>query len=157
MWLLEVPAVYWVNTESAIKYRRRCLRCNKHREYALTETRFRRGQHTSAWSTDRSHTLECQQLWIDLLLCFLQDCDQITSLVAVAVGVERVCSPSVWRTPRTTNTMDVVLRTVRKVVVDYKFHVLHVWTEQASTPINAVTIVNTQLILFDILKENYSL
>ena len=92
----------------------------------MTQSYYITTKQTSAYASCSSHALKCQQLGVDFLLCFLQHSDQITSLVAVGIREERVCSASVGRTPRTTNTMHVVFRTVREVVVDDEFHILHI-------------------------------
>lgn len=66
------------------------------------------------------------QLWIDVLVGGLQHLDQIVSLGRVGRREEGVGRALVGGPARTTDTVNVVLRVVRKIKVDDELDIVHI-------------------------------
>lgn len=79
------------------------------------------------WSKEvpsRAHHLH--EFWIDLLIGFSQNINQVLGLLHVVWCEECVCSARVGSSGSAANTVNIVLRTRRVVEVYDKLHILHI-------------------------------
>lgn len=67
-----------------------------------------------------------EQFGVDGLVSFTQDRDQVTSLFHVVGSKEGVGCARFLTAGRAADSVDIILRGVRVVIIDDKFHILHI-------------------------------
>lgn len=81
---------------------------------------------TSTTTSSSSVVHKLHQLWIDGLIGFFQHFDKLPGLFQVSWCEERVRGTFVGTTRGTANTVHIIFRAVRIVVVYHKFNVFHI-------------------------------
>lgn len=77
-------------------------------------------------------------LLITHLIRLLQHVDQVVGLRGVLVREQRVRGAGVVRATCATDSVHIVLRIVRVVVIDYKLHIFHICFGRASLDTRAI-------------------
>lgn len=77
-------------------------------------------------ATTSSVFCHLNQFWVNGLVCFTQHRDEVAGLFHVVGGEKGVSSARSLTSGCTSNAMDIILRGVRVVIIDDKFHILHI-------------------------------
>lgn len=135
-WGSTVPQIFLSAARTGIFWRVKCVTMNSvtkclhgnriHRHKIICKTEVY-SLTPSSKCTRPCHLCHLMKFGVDHLVGLLQNSYQVICLLCIARSEECICCARTLWTTCTSNTMDIIFRTLRVVKVDDELHILNIW------------------------------